>query len=485
MNETPTSPPQFSRSLTRLDATMLVAGSMIGSGIFIVSADIARSTGGAGWLLVVWALTGLLTIIAALSYGELAGMFPKAGGQYIYLREAYNPLVAFLYGWTMFTVIQAGTIAAVGVAFAKFTSYFIPFFGEKNVLFNVGSFEFKGSQLLGICMIVFLTWLNVQGVKLGKLVQTTFTSAKLVALFGLIVLGFLIGFKQEVWAANTADFWSTFSTAADGSTTPLFGLAILTALGVAMVGSLFSSDAWNNVTFIAGEIKDPRRNIPLSLFFGTLTVCSLYLLANIMYLGVLPLHGSPDGADVVSKGIAFAESDRVGTAAAWMIFGGSAAAIMSALIMVSTFGCNNGLILSGARLYYAMSEDGLFFKKAKELNRNAVPQFGLWAQCAWASLLCLSGTYNDLLDYTIFAALLFYVLTIAGIFLLRKKMPAAERPYRAWGYPIAPLLYILVASAIAIVLLVYKSENTVPGLVIVLLGVPIYYWIKSGAKLAA
>lgn len=451
---------------------------MIGSGIFIVSADIVRTMGGGGWLLLAWALAGVLTLVAAVSYGELAGMFPKAGGQYVYLRQAFNPLIAFMYGWTMFSVIQAGTIAAVAVAFAKFSSYFIPFFSEKNILFDLGSFQFKGSQLLGILSVIFLTWLNVQGVRAGKAVQTTFTTAKLVALFGLILLGFLIGFKSEIWAANTKDFWSSFSTSGSGSYAPLYGLAVITALGTAMVGSLFSSDAWNNVTFIAAEIKDPRRNIPLSLFLGTLIVSVLYFITNVMYLGVLPFQGDPQGADVLSRGIAFAESDRVGTAAAWMIFGSPAAAIMSVLIMVSTFGCNNGLILAGARLYYAMAQDGLFFKKAATLNRNAVPQFGLWAQCIWASVLCLSGTYGDLLDYTIFAALLFYILTIAGIFLLRKKQPDAERPYRAWGYPFAPLLYIISASAIALILLFYKSENTVPGLVIVLLGIPVYYLIN-------
>ena len=475
--EPTTTPTQFKQSLNRFDATMVVAGSMIGSGIFIVSADMARTVGGGGWLLLAWVLAGILTMLAALSYGELAGMFPKAGGQYIYLREAFNPLVGFLYGWTMFAVIQTGTIAAVAVAFAKFTSYFIPFFGEKNVLLDLGDFHFKGSQLLGILMVIFLTWLNAQGIKTGKWVQSTFTTAKLLALFGLIVLGFLIGFNAETWAANTADFWAAFSTSPEGSVTALAGTAIFTAVGAAMVGSLFSSDAWNNVTFIASEVKNPRRNLPLALFFGTLAVSLLYILANIMYLGVLPLHGDPAATDVIPRGIAFAESDRVATAAAWMIFGGSAAAIMSGLIMVSTFGCNNGLILAGARLYYAMAKDGLFFKKAGELNRNAVPQFGLWAQCVWTCVLCLSGTYGDLLDYTIFAALLFYVLTIAGIFLLRKKMPDAERPYRAWGYPVAPVFYILVASAIALILLFFKSENTVPGLVIVLAGIPVYFLI--------
>jgi len=470
-------PVQFKQSLNRFDATMVVAGSMIGSGIFIVSSDMARTLGGGGWLLAAWVLGGILTIVAAVSYGELAGMFPKAGGQYVYLREAFNPFVSFLYGWTMFAVIQTGTIAAVAVAFAKYTSYFIPIFGEKTILLDLGFFQFKGSQLLGILLVVFLTWLNVQGVKTGKIVQSTFTTAKLLALFGLIILGFLLGFSPEIWKANTADFWAAFSTTSGGAVTRLAGVAVLTAVGTAMVGSLFSSDAWNNVTFIAGEIKNPRRNLPFSLFVGTLIVCLLYVLTNVMFLGVLPLQGDPEGADVLARGIPFAESDRVAAAAAWMIFGASAAAIMSVLIMVSTFGCNNGLILAGARLYYAMAQDGLFFKKAGTLNRNAVPQFGLWAQCVWTCVLCLSGTYGQLLNYLIFAALLFYVLTIAGIFILRKKRPDAERPYRAWGYPVVPLLYIVVASLIALILLFFKSEDTVPGLIIVLLGIPVYFLI--------
>lgn len=468
----------FKQSLKLTDATMLVAGSMIGSGIFIVSADVSRSLGSSGWMLLAWVIAGALTLIAALSYGELAGMFPKAGGQYVYLREAYNPLIAFLYGWTMFTVIQAGTIAAVAVAFAKFTSYFIPWFGEDNILFSAGSWNFKGSQLLAIVSILVLSAINLRGVNMGKIVQTSFTLAKLIAIFGLILLGLTLGFNPEVFSNNFTDMWNAQHW--NGSAfEAISGNALILALGGAMVGTLFSSDAWNNVTFIAGEIKDPSKNIPKSLFFGTLIVTIIYLLTNMTYLALLPLQGDPTTADVVSNGISFAINDRVGTAAASLIFGASAAAIMSVLIMVSTFGCNNGLILSGSRLYYAMAKDNLFFPKAGQLNENAVPAFGIKAQAIWASALCLTGTYGALLDYTIFAALLFYILTIAGIFRLRKTQPDTFRPYKAFGYPVLPILYIIFAAAIAFILLIDKTDNTLPGLLIVLLGIPVYYVVKK------
>jgi len=468
----------FKQSLKLTDATMLVAGSMIGSGIFIVSADVSRSLGSSGWMLLAWVIAGALTLIAALSYGELAGMFPKAGGQYVYLREAYNPLIAFLYGWTMFTVIQAGTIAAVAVAFAKFTSYFIPWFGEDNILWSVGSWNFKGSQVLAIVSILVLSAINLRGVNMGKIVQTSFTLAKLIAIFGLILLGLTLGFNPEVFSNNFTDMWNAQYWNGNAFEA-ISGNALILALGGAMVGTLFSSDAWNNVTFIAGEIKDPSKNIPKSLFFGTLIVTIIYLLTNMTYLALLPLQGDPNSSDVIAKGIAFATTDRVGTAAASLIFGASAAAIMSVLIMVSTFGCNNGLILSGSRLYYAMAKDNLFFPKAGHLNENAVPAFGIKAQAIWASALCLTGTYGALLDYTIFAALLFYILTIAGIFRLRKTQPDTFRPYKAFGYPVLPVLYIIFAAAIAIILLVDKTDNTLPGLLIVLLGIPVYYVVKK------
>lgn len=462
---------EFKASLSLLDATMIVSGSMIGSGIFIVSADIARSLGSSGYLMLTWVLSAILTTLAALSYGELAGMMPRAGGQYVYLREAYNPLVGFLFGWTQFTVIQTGTIAAVAVAFAKFTAVFFPFFSPENILLDLGLVKISAAQSLAIASLILLTLWHTRGIQGGKTLQTIFTAAKLIALLGLILLGVFIGFNSEIWAQNWQNPWNAGTLAANGQITPLYGVAIATALGAAMVGSLFSSDAWNNVTFIAGEIKNPKRNIPLSLFFGTLVVGLLYILTNIVFLGLLPLQD-----------IAYAANDRVGTAAAGAIFGNSAVFIMAGLIMVSTFGCNNGLTLSGARLCYAMAKDKLFLAKAGTLNQNGVPAWALYVQLIWSSVLCLSGTYGALLDYTIFAALLFYVLTVAGIYRLRKSQPDAERPYKAFGYPILPAIYMVCASAIALVLLIYKSENTLPGLLVVLLGIPVYYFTQKSAK---
>lgn len=465
---------EFKQSLGLLDATMIVVGSMIGSGIFIVSADITRHVGGGGYLLLAWVITGLLTLIAAVSYGELSAMFPKAGGQYVYLREAYNPLVGFLYGWSFFAVIQTGTIAAVGVAFAKFTAYLLPSLGDKNILLDLGLIRISAAQIVSIITIVLLTFLNSQGVKNGKWIQTLFTITKIASLFGLLIMGFLIGAKAEIWNANMEGFWDTFSLKKDNGAIlkeDLLGLAIVPALAVAMVGSIFSSDAWNNITFIAGEVKNPQKNIGLSLFFGTLIVTTIYLLMNVMYLYVLPLSE-----------IAFAADDRVAVVASEHIFGSVGTIIIALMIMVSTFGCNNGLILSGARVYYTMAKDGLFFKKAGELNENNVPEFGLWIQCAWAAVLCLSGKYGDLLDYVVFVVLLFYILTIAGIFILRKNRPDAIRPYKAWGYPILPALYILLASIISILLFIYKPSYTYPGLGIVLVGIPIYYVVIQAKK---
>ncbi len=474
--------PAFKRELRLLDSTMIVIGSMIGSGIFIVSADIARTVGSPGYLLVVWLLTGLMTMIGALSYGELASMMPRAGGQYVYLREAYNPLVGFLYGWTFFLIIQTGTIAAVAVAFAKFTSVFFPAVSEKNILFTILGLKISGGQILGIFVIVFLTYLNSRGLRIGKIVQDLFTSTKAIALFGLIALGFIVGKNVIATSANFADFWTpTWTHLTDGnisSIESLSGIAILAAIGVASVGSLFSSDAWNNITFTAGEVVNPKKTIPLSLVIGTGTVTLLYILANVAYINILPLTGAPEGADVMTRGIQFATSDRVGTAAASLIFGEPALYIMAALIMVSTFGCNNGLILAGARVLYAMAQDNLFFKKTGTLNQNSVPGFALGVQAVWASALCLSGTYGDLLDYVIFAVLIFYILTVAGIFLLRKKQPNADRPYKALGYPGLPALYILLAAAISLDLLIYKPTYTWPGVGIVLLGIPVFYLWK-------
>ncbi len=471
-------PNSFKPTLGLFDATMIVAGSMIGSGIFIVSADITRNVGSAGWLIAVWVITGIMTLIAALSYGELSAMFPKAGGQYVYLKEAYNPLVGFLYGWSFFAVIQTGTIAAVGVAFSKFLAYLEPTLGNSYLLFDTGFIKIYSGQLVAIAIIILLTYVNSRGVKEGKFIQTIFTSAKLLALLGLIVFGFTL-VKESFWAEN----WKTGFTAmqdlgvkdAKGTLLPstwvgITGSALIGAIAAAMVGTIFSSDAWNNVTFIAGEMKNPKRNIGLSLFFGTLIVTGIYIAANLMYLNVMPLQE-----------LAFPTDDRVAVAAANKIFPAFGTTLIALLIMVSTFGCNNGLILAGARVYYTMAQDGLFFKKAGTLNKNNVPQWALWAQCLVASILCLSGKYGDLLDMISFVVVIFYVLTIAGIFILRKKMPDAERPYKAFGYPVLPFLYILMGLAFCTMLVIFKPQYTWPGLIIVLIGIPIYY-IAVGKK---
>jgi basic amino acid/polyamine antiporter, APA family len=481
--EQPNTQPEFKRGLGLLDSTMIVIGSMIGSGIFIVSADIGRAVGAPGYLLLVWLITGVMTLIAALSYGELAGMMPRVGGQYAYLREAYNPFIAFLYGWTLFLVIQTGTIAAVAVAFAKFTGVLIPWFSEQHILLSLGTFHITAAQILAIASVAVLTYINMHGLKEGKIVQNIFTTTKIAALLGFILLALFIGRNSSAIALNLGTMWNAAWTQVRGGTilsiTPLSGWMLLSAVGVAMVGSLFSADAWNNITFTAGEVANPKRNIPLSLALGTGTVILIYLLANISYLLVLPLTGSPEAADATGKGIQFAVSDRVGTAAASMIFGQSAAIVMAVMIMISTFGCNNGLILAGARVYYAMAQDGLFFKKAGILNNKSVPGAALVVQGVWTCLLCLSGTYGDLLDYVVFAVLLFYILTVIGIFILRKKQPHAERPYKAFGYPMVPALYILLAVSISVDLLIFKPNYTWPGLIIVLLGIPVYFLWKN------
>ena len=478
---------QMKRELGLLDSTMIVAGSMIGSGIFLVSSEMARTVGSPGVILLIWLLTGAITLIAALSYGELAGMMPKAGGQYVYLKEAFNPMVGFLFGWTVFTVIQTGVIAAVAIAFAKYTAELIPFFDEQHILFSLGSFHFNATQFLALLLISFLTILNLQGIKSAKLVQTTFTLAKLLSLVGLIVLGIYFGLNSEAFKINLSNFWTTFAIKRndDGTITKelLSGVVLWGAIGAAMIGSLFSSDSWNNITYTAGEVKNPQKNIPLSLFFGTLTVTILYILANVAYIMLLPMYGSPEAATAIGRGISFASQDRVGTAAASIIFGGSAVTIMALLIMVSTFGCNNGLILSGARLYYAMAKDGVFFKRAAKLNKKDVPGFALILQAIWSSVLCLSGSYGQLLDYCTFSSLLFYIITIIGLFVLRKKRPEWERPYKAFGYPVLPALYIIIATAICIDLLIYKPGTCGWGLAIVLLGLPVYFITKRKANL--
>ncbi|MBL0740221.1 APC family permease [Chryseolinea lacunae] len=454
---------KFKPVLGLWDGTMLVAGSMIGSGIFIVSADILRNVGGSGWLIAVWLITGFMTVTAAVSYGELSGMFPKAGGQYVYLKEAYNPLVAFLYGWSFFAVIQTGTIAAVGVAFSKFMAYIVPGVSEDIVLLDLTFMKVSPAQLVSIFIIVVLTFINSRGVQGGKAIQTTFTVTKLLSLFGLIVFGFIM-MNGDVWTANWTNAWDLHKLNADNSIETYTSIAAIGAIAAAMVGSIFSSDAWNNVTFIAGEMKNPQRNIGLSLFLGTLIVTIIYVSANLMYTAVLPMHD-----------IAFAEKDRVGVAASNMIFGNGGTIIIALMIMVSTFGCNNGLILAGARVYYTMAKDGVFFRQVGELNRFAVPQRALWVQAVLASLWCLSGKYGDLLDMVSFVVVLFYMLTIVGIFILRKKMPDAPRPYKAFGYPVLPLIYILMGTTFCTLLITYKPGYTWPGLIITLIGVPLYY----------
>ncbi len=452
------------------DATMIVAGSMIGSGIFIVSADILRNVGGAGWLIAVWLITGFMTISAAVSYGELSGMFPKAGGQYVYLKEAFNPLIAFLYGWSFFAIIQTGTIAAVGVAFSKFMAYIVPGVSEDIVLLDLGLLKISPAQIVSIVIIVLLTYINSRGIQGGKAIQTTFTVTKILSLFGLILFGFIM-MDGDVWQNNWTNAWSLSNLNSDGSMEALTTIAAVGAIAAAMVGSIFSSDAWNNVTFIAGEIKNPQRNIGLSLFLGTLIVTIIYVSANVMYTAVLPLQE-----------IAFAEKDRVAVAASTVIFGNVGTIIIALMIMVSTFGCANGLILAGARVYYTMAKDGLFFRRAGELNRFAVPQSALWVQGILASIWCLSGRYGDLLDMVSFVVVLFYMLTIAGIFILRRKRPDAERPYRAFGYPLLPVIYILMGITFCTLLIIYKPAFTWPGLIITLIGIPIYFIALSRKK---
>src|SRR5947207_3511845 len=481
----------FIRGLGLLDSTMIVAGSMIGSGIFIVSGGISKQVGAPGWLLVVWIVTGLLTVIGALSYGELAAMMPKAGGQYVYLREAFSPLWGFLYGWTLFLVIQTGTIAAVAVGFARYLGILVPSIGEEKYLmapkrlFGSYAISFSTAQVVAILMIVLLTFMNTRGLKLGKLVQNSFTTAKLAALFGLIVLGVLFGliWHSDVARANFGNFWQVRGALDDfgGGLTAATAFGLFVGICVAQTGSLFSADAWNNITFTAGEVKEPKRNIPLSLAFGTMIVIALYLLANVAYLATLPFE-KIQGAD------------RVATDTMNAIFPGKGPIVMAVAIMISTFGCNNGLILAGARAYYAMARDGLFFKRSGELNHRHVPAWGLVVQGIWAAALVLPRTinadgsfgslYNDLLTYVISAALIFYILTIAGIIVLRQKRPDAERPYKAFGYPIIPVLYIVGAGVITIVLFVYQTATTWPGLIIVLTGIPVYFiWRKFGTPM--
>lgn len=465
----------FRKRINLFDGVSIVAGAMIGSGIFIVSADIARSVGSPGWLMMVWLITAVITVIGAVSYGELASMMPRVGGQYVYLKEAYHPLVGFLFGWTTFLVIQCGTIAAVAVAFAKFSGVLFPWISERNILFEAGPLKVNSTMVVAISLIMFLTWINTLGIVTGKTIQNIFSSTKVMALLGVIAVGFFATNRIDSWEINKAVFWEASKVNPGGGIIPLAGFALVAAIGTALVGSLFSSDAWYTVTYVSGEVINPKRTLPISLIFGTILVSALYMLINYVYIRILPLSGSPDGTDVLSRGIQYATDDRVATSAMSVVFGDYAAVIMAIFIMISTFGCDHGLILTSPRVYYAMAKDGLFFKKVAEINRHGVPGFATVLQGIWAILLCLTGTYSNLLDYVIFAVLIFFSLTISAIFVLRVKRPDIPRPYKAFGYPIIPAIYILITITIMIILLIYKPNYTFPGLVIVLLGIPVFY----------
>ncbi|NMC38921.1 MAG: amino acid permease [Bacteroidales bacterium] len=470
------------KRVTLFDGVSIVAGAMIGSGIFIVSADIARTVGSPGYLMVVWLITGLLTLIAAVSYGELASMMPHVGGQYVYLKEAYHPLLGFLFGWTTFLVIQCGSIAAVAVAFAKYSGVLFPWISDGNVLAHAGPVKLTSTMSVAIAMIAFLTWLNTRGIVTGKTVQNFFSSTKVIALFGFILIGFFATRGINSFEINREVFWQAGQVGPGNQIVPLAGFALIAGIATALVGSLFASDAWYDVTFISGEVINPKRNVPLSLVLGTAIVSVIYLLTNLVYIRILPLSGSPDGADMLSRGIQFATDDRVATSAMSVVFGDYAAIIMAVFIMISTFGCDHGLILAGPRVYYAMARDGLFFRKVGEINKKGVPGFAIAIQGIWSVLLCLSGTYSDLLDYVIFAVLLFFALTILAIFILRVKRPELPRPYKTFGYPIIPALYILTTTFIMIILLIYKPKYTFPGLIIVLLGIPVFFLWRKYSK---
>lgn len=473
--------------LSLLDAVLIVSGSMIGSGIFKVSSDMARTVGGPGWLLLIWGLAGIISILGALSLGELASMFPRAGGPYVFLKEAFNPLTGFLYGWTIFLVVQCGTIAAVAVAFASYFGELVPIFNEDHVVLDLGFLSIKSTQLLGIFVIGLLTYLNSRGLEYGKFILRLFTFAKLLSLVGLIALGIFIYGNWDIWQSNWDNFWSlspSYVQDIDGVyiLKTLTGIALWSAIGAALVGSLFSCDAWNNVTFIAGEIEKPEKNIPRSLVLGVSIVVILYILTNLAYLFLLPFYGTPDGVDAIGRGVQFATDNRIATAAASTMFGQTASIIMAVLIMVSTFGCNNGIIFSSARVYQAMALDGLFFKNMRENNKFGVPGNALWIQFVWASLLCLSGKYGNLLDYVMFAVMFFAIITIIGLFVLRKNKPELNRPYKAWGYPFVPALYIVLAALFCINLLIEKPMYSFPGLFIVALGIPVYYFWRNRAE---
>lgn len=475
----------FKKEIRLYDAVMLVSGSMIGSGIFIVSSDVAKEVGASGWLLVSWIIAGVLTMVGALCYGELTAMFPHAGGQYVFLQKAYGRLTGFLYGWSFFAVIQTGTIAAVAVAFATYSGVLFPdYISDKHEFFSIGdtSFKLTSQRLLAIVSIIILTYSNTRGVKEGKIIQNIFSTTKLIAIALLIILGFILGSNADVISQNFSNMFDASSTKEINGqwvTTAIGGFGIILALGVTQVGTLFSSDSWNGLTFAGDEVVEPKKTIPRGLAIGTLVVTVLYLLMNVAYLCILPLKGDPNGTDVLSRGIQFASEKRVAAAAATLIGGQGFSIVVALMIMVSTFGCNNGLILSGSRVYYTMAKDGLFFKNFGKLSENGVPKNALWWQCLWACFLCLTGKYGDLLDYLMNVVILFYAFTIYGIFILRRKMPEAERPIKAPGYPIIPMLYVIATSVIVLILIKEKPEFTLPGLIIVAIGVPVYLWFNK------
>lgn len=477
---------QFKRALGLVDAVAVVVGSMIGSGIFLVSAQTARDVGSSGYLLGCWALAGVLTIVAALCYSELAAMFPQAGGQYVFLRRTYGPMAAFLYGWTLFSVIQSGTIAAVGVGFAKFLGVFVPWVNSSNVLLTLGSWHLSMLQVVAVGLITLLTLVNCRGIEAAKFIQTTFTVTKVFALAAIIVLGLCSVGKFAGVEANFHNMWQATNLKGQA----IQGIDLLLTVGVAMVGTLFSCDAWNNITFAGEEVKEPEKILPKSLAMGTLLVVFLYLMANVVYLCMLPLTGSADATTIVGRGIQFATEDRVGTAVAELIFGPVGKSIMAGAIMISTFGCLNGLILAGARVYYAMAKDGLFFKKAAVLNsETGVPVFGLLLQGVWSAVLATSGTYSNLLDFVIFAALLFYLLTVGAVIVLRVKEPDLPRPYKVVGYPFLPIFYLVSAMLVMIGQICQPPTNTLSfqsmqigfnyagfGLLIILSGLPVFFF---------
>ena len=464
----------MNKKLKLWDAVMLVMGSMIGSGIFIVSSDMMRNLGSGYWMVVVWLITAIMTVAAAISYGELSAMFPKAGGQYTYMKEIFGKLTGFLYGWGLFSVIQTGTIAAVAMAFGKFTAYLVPALNDAAPIFQSGEFQITWIQILSICIIILLTYINTKGVKSGKLLQNIFTGSKILALLGIIIFGFLL-IKNSQWSGNMNFGWDAFNNLEkDGSGNLLktgwnsiSGAALLGGIAVAMVDSVFSSVAWENVTFVSGEIENPKKNVVKAMVLGTISVMTLYLLVNFVYLNALDRDS-----------IAFAANDRVAVAASEKIFGSAGTIIMAILVMISTFGCINGLVLAGARVFQTMAKDGMFFKKAIENNKNEVPENALWMQGLWASVLCLSGQYGNLLDMISFVIVLFYMITVFGVIYLRSKKPEIERPYKTWLYPITPLIYLVIGTAFCVLLIIYKPQYTWPGFLLVLAGLPIYWFIN-------